>query len=87
MTNPRAVAMAYGGEGAPRVIAKGQNELADKIIEEAKKAGIPVAESPELVNLLMGIDLEREIPPELYWTVAQILVWAYEIKPKTIQSV
>lgn len=85
MTSSRAVAMAYGGsDGAPRVVAKGQHEVAERIIEEAKKAGVPVAESPELVNLLMGVDLDREVPPALYQAVAQVLVWAYDIRPKSI---
>jgi flagellar biosynthesis protein len=85
MTEQRrtAVALAYrAAEAAPRVIAKGSSEIAERIVEQAKLAGIPVAQSPELANLLLRVDLGREVPPELYLAIAQTLVWAYSIKPK-----
>ena len=43
-------------------------------------------QSPELVNLLMGIDLDSEIPPELYQAVAEILAWLYSLDQKIIPS-
>ena len=74
----RAVAMAYGSEdGAPRVVAKGSGVTADAIISLARESGVYVHQSPELVNLLMQVDLDSEIPPELYQAVAEILAWLY----------
>lgn len=60
----RAVALTYEAEdGAPRVVAKGKGLLAEEIIERAKAAGVFVHESPDLVNLLMQVDLDERIPP------------------------
>lgn len=74
----RAVAMAYNAEeGAPRVIAKGSGVNAEAIISLATESGVYVHQSPELVNLLMGVDLDGEIPVELYQAVAELLAWLY----------
>jgi len=76
----RAVAMAYRAEdGAPRVIAKGGGASAEAIISLARESGVYVHQSPELVSLLMQIDLDSEIPPELYQAVAEILAWLYAL--------
>jgi len=76
----RAVAMAYSSEdGAPRVVAKGSGISAEAIISLANESGVYVHQSPELVNLLMQVDLDNEIPPELYQTVAEILAWLYSL--------
>ena len=76
----RAVAMAYRAEdGAPRVVAKGCGVTAEAIISLARESGVYVHQSPELVNLLMQIDLDSEIPPELYQAVAEILAWLYQL--------
>lgn len=75
-----AVALAYrAGEAAPRVIAKGRGLLAEAIIARAKECGVYVHESPELVSLLMQIDLDEHIPPELYAAVAELLAWLYRL--------
>lgn len=76
----RAVALAYGeNDSAPRVSAKGRGLLADTIIERAREAGVYVHESRELVSLLMQVDLDQHIPPELYVVVAELLAWLYRI--------
>lgn len=76
-----AVALAYKeAEGAPRVLAKGRGLIADEIVARAKEHGIYVHESPELVGLLMQIDLDDRIPPELYAAVAELLAWLYMIE-------
>ncbi len=73
-----AVALAYqSGSGAPRVVAKGRGVLAETIIARAKEAGVFVHESPELVTLLMQVDLDKHIPPELYRAVAEVLAFVY----------
>lgn len=76
----RAVAMAYSGEdGAPRVVAKGTGVTADAIVSLAQEHGVYVHQSPELVSLLMQVDLDSEIPPELYQVVAELLAWLYSL--------
>jgi flagellar biosynthesis protein len=76
-----AVALAYGaGDAAPKVVAKGQGLVAEKIMERAREAGVFVHESKELVSLLMQVDLEREIPPALYRAIAELLAWLYHIE-------
>jgi flagellar biosynthesis protein len=82
-SDPRrsAVALAYqDGMGAPRVVAKGRGVLAETIIERAKEAGVYVHESPALVSLLMQVDLDQHIPPQLYLAVAELLAWLYQIE-------
>ncbi len=78
----KAVALKYerGKDNAPKVIAKGQGKIAEKIIQKAKEYGIPIEENPELVEVLSKLDLYEEIPPELYKAVAEILVFIYRQK-------
>ena len=76
-----AVALAYReDEGAPRVVAKGRGLLAEAILARAKEAGVYVHESPELVALLMQVDLDSRIPPQLYVAVAELLAWLYRLE-------
>lgn len=76
----RAVALAYReGDDAPRVIAKGYGELAERIMAEARRQGIHVHDAPELVGLLMGLDLDERIPPALYQVIAELLTWVGEL--------
>ncbi|KGE77685.1 EscU/YscU/HrcU family type III secretion system export apparatus switch protein [Halomonas salina] len=76
----QAVALAYqDAEGAPRVVAQGYGELAERIVEEARRQGVYVHDSPELVGLLMQLDLDEEIPPRLYQVVAELLIWVREL--------
>ncbi|MBX3679224.1 EscU/YscU/HrcU family type III secretion system export apparatus switch protein [Cognatazoarcus halotolerans] len=76
-----AVALAYtAGEAAPRVVAKGHGLIARQIIERAREAGVYVHESPEMVSLLMQVDLDARIPPQLYVAIAELLAWLYRIE-------
>ncbi|WP_043532499.1 EscU/YscU/HrcU family type III secretion system export apparatus switch protein [Litchfieldella xinjiangensis] len=78
----QAVALAYHGEDrAPRVLAKGYGELAERIIAEAGRQGIFVHDAPELVALLMQLNLDEHIPAELYQVIAELLVWVNDIAP------
>lgn len=75
----QAVALAYqDANDAPRVLAQGYGELAERIIAEARNQGIHVHDAPELVGLLMQLDLDEAIPPRLYHVIAELLVWVYE---------
>lgn len=76
-----AVALNYRREdGAPQVVAKGRGLVAEEIIRRAREAGIFVHESPELVSLLMQVDLDDHIPPALYVAVAELLAWIYRLE-------
>lgn len=78
-----AVALAYQkGESAPKIVAKGKGLIAEEIISRAKEHGVFVHESKELVALLMQVDLDERIPPELYLVVAELLAWLYRIEQK-----
>ncbi len=73
-----AVALAYEeGAFAPRVVAKGSGTLAREILRRAGEAGVYVHQSPELVSLLMRVDLDEHIPPELYMAISELLAWLY----------
>lgn len=76
-----AVALAYTQtDAAPRVVAKGRGVLAEQIIARARENGVYVHESPELVSLLMQVDLDQRIPPQLYVAVAELLAWLYRLE-------
>ncbi len=76
-----AVALTYAlTDAAPRVVAKGKGLIAEQIIARAQESGVYVHESPELVSLLMQIDLDQRIPPQLYVAVAELLAWIYRLE-------
>ena len=79
-TDKEAVALEYGKYSTPVVTAKGEAELAEIIIQEAKRQGIYIAEDPKLLAALAQLDIEDEIPEELFTAVAIILSWAYWLK-------
>lgn len=78
---PAAVAITYDkSDSAPRVVAKGYGTLAETIIRTAKEHDLYVHESPELVGLLMQVDLDTHIPPQLYLAIAELLAWLYALE-------
>jgi flagellar biosynthesis protein len=80
----RAAALRYDKEqaGAPKVIAAGAGLIADRIVEIAREQGVPVREDPALAEALARLELEQEIPTELFVAVAEVLVWAYGLESK-----
>ena len=77
----QAVALAYqAGSAAPKVVASGKGVVAERIIDLARQHGVYVHESRELVALLMKVELDQQIPPELYRLVAELLAWLYKIE-------
>ena len=64
-------------DAAPKVIAKGQGIIAEKIIELAKKNNVPIRCDPNLVQILSKLDIDEQIPVELYKAVAEILAFIY----------
>ena len=66
-------------ESAPRVVAKGRGYLADKILELAREHNIPIRQDRNLLQILSRLDLNDEIPPEIYKAVAEILAFIYRL--------
>ena len=77
--NDKVVALRYNQEldDSPRVIARGKGYIASQIRTIAEQYNIPIREDSDLVELLIQIDIDKEIPPELYAAVAEILSWIY----------
>ena len=77
----KAVALKYDYEKnlAPKVVAKGRGHVAENILEAARKGKVPVYQNKSLVNMLMALERDKEIPAELYTTVAEILAYVYRI--------
>ncbi len=71
-----AVALEYDPEdAAPKIVATGKGKVAEKIIEAAKEADVPVHEDSKLADTLSKLEIGEMIPPELYEVVAEILVF------------
>jgi flagellar biosynthesis protein FlhB len=86
VTNPThyAVALAYqrGGKGAPRVVAKGVDSMAARIREAAQAARVPLVANPPLARALYPIDLDHEIPAELYKAVAAVIAYIWRLNQR-----
>ena len=82
IADKRAVALRYEPEKqrAPKVVAKGRGFVAENILAAAQRNTIPVYQNKSLVNMLMALELDREIPPELYRAVAEVLAYVYRLK-------
>jgi flagellar biosynthesis protein len=80
----RAAALRYDKDksSAPKVVAAGAGLIADRIVEIAREQGLPVREDPALAEALARLELEQEIPAELFVAVAEVLVWAYRLEPR-----
>lgn len=77
----KAVALKYSAESdaAPRIVAKGDRLLAERIIAIATENNVPIHEDPDLVSLLAVLDIDREIPEALYRAVAEVLAFVYTV--------
>ena len=78
----RATALRYEGTGAPKVAASGKGYIADRIVEVAREAGVPIMEDPALAEALASLELDAEIPEDLYVAVAEAIAWAYSLDLK-----
>ncbi len=85
--SPKAVALKYDAtkDSAPKLIAKGRGRVAEKIIEIANANQVPLVEDQNLVQVLEALDVNTEIPPELYRAVAEVLVFIYRLNGKIQQ--
>jgi flagellar biosynthesis protein len=77
---PKAAALQYDRDKdrAPRLVAKGQGHIAERILEIAEEHRIPVQQDPVLLEVLSRLDIHEEIPPECYRVVAEILAFIYK---------
>jgi flagellar biosynthesis protein len=84
---PLAAALQYDAkrDRAPRITAKGRGLVAEKIIALAKEHDIPIKEDPHLVQILYRLDLDDEIPAELYRAVAEVLAFVYSLNEQQRQ--
>jgi flagellar biosynthesis protein len=78
---PEAVALRYNKdrEDAPRVVAKGRGFVAQQLLSIARRSAVPVYQNQTVTQLLMAVELDREIPPELYQAVANVLAYVYRL--------
>lgn len=84
---PLAVALHYNGNGAPRIVAKGGGQVAEKILETAREHKVPLQEDAALAATLSRIELGREIPRELFVAVAHVLAFAWAVAGKRAVTV
>ena len=80
----KAVAIKYDSDTAatPKVKAKGIGDIAQKILELAEENEIPIYEDKDLTELLMVLELEQDIPADLYKAVAEVLAFVYKLNKK-----
>jgi flagellar biosynthesis protein len=78
----RAAALRYeaGSDQAPRVVAAGSGVVAERILAEARAAGVPIRDDAALAEALAGLDLGAQVPESLYRAVAESLAWAYRLE-------
>jgi len=84
-----AVALKYSPheDNAPKIVAIGKGEVAEKIIEKAEESNVPIYEDAKLANTLSALNIGDEIPPELYDVVAEILIFLDTLDKKYIEEV
>lgn len=82
-----AAALRYEqGSNAPKVVAAGREQIAEKILEAARAAGVPVREDPALAQALAQLDVGAEVPAALWQAVAETLVWALGLDRRARES-
>ncbi len=76
-----ATALRYrGGLSTPVVTAKGRGLVADEIVRRAEEHGVAIHVSNNLAAMLMQVEIDRAIPPQLFQAVAQLLAWLYQLE-------
>lgn len=78
-TKSLAVALQYAAPSAPRVTAIGRGELAHKIIDVGAASGVAISENPELAMALSNVEIDDEIPENLYRAVAEVLAYILRV--------
>jgi len=87
-TNIKAVALKYKAyeDNAPKVIAKGKGEIAQKIIQKAKEFDVPLFQNEVLADMLLSVEVGEEIPPKMYKAVVEVFVWLHNLEEKAQMS-
>ncbi len=78
----KAVALKMEEKEIPKVVAKGKGTIAERILEIARKHGVPIRRDKPLTEALMTLDIGEEIPPELYRAIAEVMAFVYSLKKK-----
>ncbi len=78
-----ALRYAQNKENAPRVVAKGRGKIAERIVALAEEHQVPLVEDRNLIQMLDLLDVDMEIPPELYQAVAEVLVFVYRLNNRS----
>lgn len=83
-----AVALGYdpNKDNAPKVLAKGQNQIAEKIIQIAIDEGIEIRQDADLVEMLKAVDIDQEIPVEAFAAVAEIISYVYKANNRLLNK-
>ncbi len=84
MSDKKAVALKYeaGESSAPKVIAKGKGTIAEKILQKAQEFEVPIFQNEALANSLLALDIDEQIPPNLYKAIAEVFVWLMKSEQK-----
>jgi type III secretion system FlhB-like substrate exporter len=83
----KATALRYEtGASAPKVTATGRGLVAERILEEAERAGVPIRRDAALAEALGGLQLGHEVPEELWAAVAEALAWAYALDARAART-
>ena len=82
----KAIALAYTPQtdDSPKVVANGRGELAKQIISIAEQNNIPIKKDEDLIELLSKLEINDQIPPNLYKAIAEIFKFVYELKGKSL---
>lgn len=86
MSTDYAVALGYDHtkQAAPKVLAKGQGPIAQKIVQIAIDEGIEIRQDADLVQILKAVDIDEEIPVEAFAAVAEIISYVYQVNNKQL---
>lgn len=74
-----AVALQYAAPSAPKVTAIGHGEMARRIVDVGTSSGVPIAHNPELAVVLSNVEIDEEIPENLYRAVAEVLAYILRV--------
>jgi flagellar biosynthesis protein len=84
----KAVALKYDSSknAAPKIVAKGEGESAKNIIKLANEHGVPLKKDEDLVEILSKVELDHEVPAEMYKAVAEVFSFVYKMTKKKTPS-